>query len=192
MVIKLIPKEYNRIEGTDASSDFYFLGMNYNLVLSICIGLLILSFLVAGGLWAYEKNLVKKDGLIASQIQNLQSKRDIKLEGTLIELNLGIEKLDEVLKKRIYPVNIFKMLEDLILPEVVFSNFSADMPKAEVIIKAEATSYNKLAEQMVVFKEDSRVKSIGFSGISLDKVGKVSSDFQIILDPIILKENSEK
>lgn len=187
-----MPGEYNR----QGNEKFSFLGIESvlgalepkkNLLFTVTVVLLALTLLASLGLWWYGNDLTKKKGLIIAQIDVLQSQRDLDLEKKLADLDQSIKKMEEILKKRVYPDNILKLLEDLVLAEVSFSNFSADLDTAGINIDVNALNYNKLAEQMVVFEKDARIKKVDFSNIRLDKDGGASSQFQLNFDPALLK-----
>lgn len=189
MAIQLMPGNYKRQGNIKSKNTYSFLRIlepKAGLILIVCMILLILSVLAWSVLWLQSNSLINQKQLIEAQIQELQDHRDVDLENTLIELDDGITMLDSVLKERIYPVNIFSVLESLVLPEVVFSDFNSDILKAKVGIQVTASNYNKLAEQMVVFEEDERIKNVEFSGINLSGEGEAISNFQIDLDPILL------
>lgn len=188
MAIKIIPGEY---QGSGFKKDDSFLSLfepQANIILIVSIGLLVLSLLTWGGLWWYNDSIVQKTALISNQIDEIQEQRDIKIEGALIELDKSIKNLDEVLKDRIYPVNIFSVLEDLVLPEVFFSSFTSNVSEALVNVHVIAKNYKILAEQMIVFKESLRIEDVEFSSINLEDEGGASADFNIYLNPDLLKQ----
>lgn len=191
MAIKLMPGEYTRQGGkktvlTTAESLFGFLEPKANLLMVVSVILLLLSILASLGLWWYKTDINKQIGIVTSQIDELRLQRDPDLESKLMELDRNIKKLDEILEARIYPVNIFKILEDLALPEAYFSDFSVDLDESTISINVEALSYAKLAEQMVVFEKDPRISSFDFSGINLNDTGGAGSAFQLVIEPDLL------
>lgn len=192
MAIKLMPGEYSR-QGGEKSS---FLGIESvlgvlepkkDLLFVVAMVLLVLAVSASLGLWWYSNDLTVKKDLVTAQIDKLQSQRDLDLEKKLTDLDRSIKKMEEILKNRVYPDNVLKLLESLALPEVSFSNFNADLNAAKISIDVKAPNYNKLAEQMVVFEKDSRVKKVDFSNIQLNEDGGATSHFQLDFDPALLK-----
>lgn len=189
MAIKIMPGEY---QGGSFRKEDTFLSLlepKANMILVISIGILVVSLALWGGLWWYKNSIAQKATLVSGQIEQLQSQRDVEVENILIELDKTIKSLDEVLKNRIYPVNFFSVLEDLVLPEVFFSTFSSDIPEAAVDVHVIAKDYRVLAEQMIVFKESDRLENVEFNSINLEDQGNASADFRVEMDPDLLKQN---
>jgi hypothetical protein len=189
MAIRIMPEEY---KGSDFGKDDSFLSLlepKANPILAVSIGLLVLSLALWGGLWWYKDSIIQETTLITDKITTLQSQRDVKVEEALIELDKTIKSLDDVLKDRIYPANIFGVLEDLVLPEVFFSSFSSDVSGAAVSIDVTAKNYRVLAEQMIVFKESRQIENVEFSSINLGDEGYASANFDVELDPNLLKQD---
>ncbi len=189
MAIKIIPGDHQG-SGFETKGDslLSLFEPKAGVILTASIIFLTLSLLIWGGLWWYQNSIVQKTTLVTSRIDELQAQRDVEIEKVLIELDKSIKNLDEVLKDRIYPVNIFNVLEDLVLPEVFFSSFSSDVSEATVSTHVIAQNYKILAEQMIVFKESSRIENVEFNSINLGDEGNASADFIISLDPGLLKQ----
>lgn len=159
--------------------DFWF-----TLSFILLIGVLLFCF----GLWGYQINLNKNNEGLTQKLEELQSKRNLELEGNFIELKEIIENFKEILDKRLYSSNILKTLEELTLPQVQYSIFRVDLNNFLLDLKAKAINYSLLAEQIMIFENDSRIKKIGLSEISLEKSGSVGTDLNIELDPNFLYE----
>lgn len=187
-----MPGEYSRQGGKknnfwEIESILNILEPKKNLLFAAMIAMLVLAVSVSFGLWWYGRSLMENKDSVVAQIDQLQSQRNLELEKKVANLDQNIKKMEEILKNRIYPNNILKLLEDSALPEASFSNFNADLDAAEINMDVIAPNYNKLAEQMVVFEKDSRVKKIDFLNIKLDKDGKAGAQFQLEFDSALLK-----
>ena len=64
---------------------------------------------------------------------------------------------------------------------------SADLSQAKLNLKVEALNYLTLAKQVVVLEQDSRIKKVEFSGVSLGTSGRVGSDLELELNPDFLR-----
>lgn len=188
MAIKLMPNEY---QGRAKEGSFtYILEPKANQILTVAGGILLVCLLVWGGMWWRKSNLTQKKSLAENKMTELQAKRDVKLEAMLIDLDESIKNLDNILKNRIYPINVLEVLEDLALPEVFFSGFQVDAQEASFNINVVALNYRILAEEMIVFKNDSRVKMVEFNSINLDNNGNASAAFHVELEPSLLRQSA--
>lgn len=149
--------------------------------------LLIIVIFVCFGLWGYKIYLARDMENSIKEIENLQSQRDLELEVNFSKLKTDIENFKKILEVHVYPSQIFKMLEELTIPQVRFTNFNADLADSKLILEAEAVDYSALASQIVVFEEDPRIKNVGLSEVDLDISGRVSSNLEIEIDPAFLR-----
>jgi hypothetical protein len=194
MDIKLMPDKYKKkgigggLRLSDAGLPKFFnqLASKANFWVILSLVLLIGVILVCFGLWGYKISLNKNKESLTKRLEELQSQRDLDLEASFIELKERIGDFEDILGKRIYPLNVFKMLEELTLPHVQYTSFGADLTQLTVSLKTEAANYNTLAKQVLVFKEDSRIKKVEFSEVNLGKAGWVVSDLKLKLNPDFL------
>jgi len=158
-----------------------------NLWLVMSIGILIIAGSVYLGLWIYERQLNQEKQELVAGIYELQAKRDLELEANFIELKKGIENLKKILENRIYPSLVFKMFEELTLPQVQLSGFNGSFDDAGIIMQIEASNYNMLAKQVVAFEQDERIGKVELSEVSLAPSGRVSSNLTIEINPEFLR-----
>ena len=191
MDLKLIPEKYDKDKKSDKSSGLPAIGFSHiGAYLASKINFLLVLFLILligaalGYFWmlGYKNDLEDKKEALASNIKTLQNQRNMELETNFIRLKDKIDVLKVVLKKRLYPSRIFKMLEELALSKIRFVNLEADLSQASIILGIEAAGYNTLARQLIVFKDDPRIKKVNVSELSLDKSGKISSQFLLEID----------
>ena len=167
----------------------YILEPQANRVIVVTSGLLLICLLALGGLWWQKSSLTDKKTLTENKIMELQSQRNVKMEAMLIDLDQSIKNLDTTLKNRIYPINVLKILEELVLPEVFFSDFQVDVQEATFGINVIALNYRILAEEMIIFKNESRVKEVKYNNINLDDNGNASAAFDVKLDSALLRQS---
>ncbi len=158
-----------------------------NLWLALSLILLIIAVLATFGFWGYKDNLIKEKGNLEEKIKELDNQRDLDLEANFIELKKGIESFKNILKTHIYPSYLFKMLEELTLPQVRFIEFGADLSQAKITLTTETVNYNILAKQIVAFEQDSRIEKVELSEVSLGDTGGVGSELEIELNPDFLR-----
>jgi hypothetical protein len=188
MDIKLMPEKYKRREETPAGvkpSVINFLNKlasKSGLWLFLTFTLLILIIFAFFVLQDYKNNLIGEKENLEERIGELNNQRDLELEANFIELKKGIEDFKKVLENRPYPSKIFEMLEEITLPQVQFTDLNADLLQAKLVLKTEAENYSALAEQILVFEQDSRIKKIEFAKIDLGPSGRVGSNLEIELN----------
>ena len=148
--------------------------------------LLIIIILSCFGLWGYKINLSKEMDSLSQKFGELKDQRNLELEASFTELKGKIESFKSILAKRVYFLNALKMLEELTLTQVYYTDFGADLKMAAISLGIQAANYNILAKQVAVFEDDSRIEVVGFSKISLEKSGWVGSNLNLKLDPSFL------
>lgn len=196
MDIKLIPKEYN--QKLAASRGFKLpsiksrveFNLSYllktNLWLGLIIGLLIISILSYLGLIIYKNSLNQENLALSAQIKDREPERDLELEKQLRELKKGVKNLQKFSEIHIYSFRLFQMLEELTLPKVQWINFTADLFENRINLRGQAVNYNILAKEIITLEEDSRIKEVEISGITLDS-GGVNFNMVLEFEPSILK-----
>ena len=193
MDIKLMPEKYKRGEELVPESKLAPASLSErmvtkaNLWLGLSLSLLIIVILITFGLWGYQNSLIREKANLEERITESESQRDLDLEANFVELKKGIENFKNVSKTHIYPSYLFEMIEELTLPQVRFVEFGADLSKAKVTLTAEAVNYNILAKQIVVLEQDSRIKKVELSEVSLGDTGGVGSELEIEFNPDFLR-----
>lgn len=197
MDIKLLPKEYQA--GPTVSRGFKLPALKFsrpkfdffkpetNLWLFLAVGLLILSILIYLGLVIYKSSLQRAEIILADQIKEKESKRDLEFEKGLIKLEKNIQDVKKLLEIHIYPSRLFKMLEELTLVKVQWTQFGADLSESKISPRGKAYTYSDLAKQIVVLENDPRIQKVETSRIVLGETGGV--DFNMVLKfvPELLK-----
>jgi hypothetical protein len=187
--IKLMPEKYKkrtRVGSELKQSLFGFFHARTNLWLILSSGLLIIVVLICFGLWGYKISLNKDKEVLAKKFEELQSQRNLDLEARFISLKKGIENFKIIFQDRVHPLNLFRMLEELTLPQVQFTNFDVDFSQFRLGLETKTVNYNSLAKQMVIFEQDSRIQKVDLSRLSLDSTGGVSFHLDLKLDPAFL------
>jgi len=181
MDIKLMPEKYKKKGiGPGLMSPKKLIGQG-GLWFVLTSILLIGTVLISLGLWGYQMSLNKEKDNLIQKFEELQSQRDLELEANFMELKKGIKDFKNILDNRIYSLNILEIFEEITLPQVQYSELSADLTKLMISLKTEAANYNTLAKQVLVFEEDSRIDQVGFSKVNLEKSGSVGSNLLLKL-----------
>jgi len=197
MDIKIMPEKYKKrkeaaVSFNSSAKNFlnkltFKLTSRTNLWLALTIGFLLLVILIYFGMTGYKNSLIEEKENLEERLAGLTNQRNLETEANFIELKTNIEDLKKVLKIRLYPSNLFEMLEEITLPKVQFTDLDADLSQTKLNLKAEAVDYSTLAKQVTVFEQDSRIKKVDLSGVSLETSGRVVSNLKIELNPDFLR-----
>ena len=152
------------------------------------LALLILGLLLYGGLLFYENRLNKSLENIDEQITNLDIKRNLEIEQTMIDLDRKLKVLKGMFENHLYWSKLIKKVENLTILEAYFidGNFTLEAGSLKVNFPGNTLSYTDLARQMVSFQEESAVESVTVSNINLSKEGGISFNFEVIFSKDIL------
>jgi hypothetical protein len=163
--INLIPREY-REKKEKLKTIFSKTG-------GVVLILVILSLLFYGGLLLYQNKLKKNLNDIKNETLVLDSKRDLKTEKAMIDLDKKISVLKSLFENHFYWSDLFKKVGELTVPEVYFSNakFGILTGGIELAVGGGTTTYTNLARQILSFQEDSSVEEVQVSGIALGEKG---------------------
>ncbi|MFZ5559667.1 MAG: hypothetical protein ACOZAL_02655 [Patescibacteria group bacterium] len=181
--INLIPREYR-----EKKEGFKIIFSKATLII---LTLIILSLLFYGGLLLYQKNLKNDWNNIKEEIRTLNSKRNPKIEKSMIDLDKKISDLKTLFENHLYWSSLFKKIEELTIPEVYFSQakFNLSGVALELNLEGNTSTYTNLARQILSFQEDSFVKRTQVSGISLDEKTGLKFNLSITFSREILLEN---
>ena len=181
MDIKLMPEKYHKSsKKVSLFRDGFTIDSDHLLLFSL--SLLLLIIILCLGLWGYKIYLSRDIDTSITEIEELQSQRNFELEADFANLKIKIEDFKQIAKVHVYPSKIFKILEELTIPQIKFIGLDVNLLEAELILETESIDYNTLAKQIVVFEDDSRIKNVDLSGVNLDDSGKVNSNLKIKID----------
>lgn len=181
--ISLIPKDYKE-EKLGFKTIFPKIGI-------LTIGLVVLSLLVYGGLFFYNKSLNNQIDEFQAQIEEINNQRDNEFEKKVKSLDNALKSLKQVLKNHLYWSSIFSKIEELTVPQVNFLDFKGTLGKdgsVKLALSGITSGYIYLAKQMVSFGQEELVSGIKVSGISLGTEGGVEFGLNVIfVKDILLK-----
>lgn len=166
-----------------SGSNIFFL-LSFLIFIVGCIG--------AGGVYFWDKQL---DGNIANVNSSLVLFRNSFDQNTIKEftyLDSRINSADALLKKHIAPSVVFKIIGDVTLKNVRFTNFkysNAGGDKVSIAMSGEAISYEAVALQSSAFTNPqlrSVFRNTIVSDPDLSGEGKASFSFSTGIDPTLL------
>jgi len=150
------------------------------------VSFLVLSLLFYGGV-LYQGNLVgSQTAEIQESIAQIDASRDKAREQALLTFSDQLDKLNELLKSRLYVSKFLGAIEETVQPQVVYSDFSLDMDRLGFELKGQAASYGILAKQMFKLEETPVFSSLGLYN-TVVQFGGVGFVFRGFLNPAYLK-----
>lgn len=176
--VSLIPKDYKE-EKFSFETIFSKIGI-------LAIGLVVLSLLVYGGLFSYNKSLNNQVDEFKAQIEEINNQRDNEFEKMAKSLDSVLKSLKEVLKNHLYWSSIFSKIEELTVPQVNFLDFKGTLGEdgsVKLALSGITSGYTYLAKQMASFNQEELISGVEVSGISLGTEGGV----EFVLDINLLK-----
>ncbi len=151
-----------------------------NRLVYIGITVLILTFVLTGGLSFYKDGLENKKTELDSEIVNLEKGRDKKVESNLLTLNKQLSLISKLLDSHVLWSKALSKVEGLLQPQVQFLSFSAAVNDNRFEFKAKALSYTVVARQIAAFVSDDSVKDINLTNTHVLTDGKL--EFSVRLD----------
>ncbi len=153
-----------------------------NLLLVIALVIAFISAALWGGAFFYRGLLTKQvEGLRASVEKERQN-----LDQATIQLFQRVDRKLKVAKELLVAhaelVPVFRMLEELTLPSVQYTNFS--FGNRAINLDGRASSYEDIALQTQEFARDQRrIESFIFSDLNLSESGQVTFKLTIVPEP---------
>ncbi len=158
--------------------------------LSLIALIIFLSTVIsAGGIYFYKQTLVKSIAARDAQLEASKKKFDKSFISFIVRLNKRIDASKQLLNKHVAVSSIFRMLQESTLQTVQFSNFSfagiqaGNAPALRLTLSGVAKDYNSLAAQAEYFGKIKQMREQVFSNFSLTQEGRVSFNFDAVIDP---------
>jgi hypothetical protein len=159
-------------------------------IISLIAGMMLaLSLALAGGVFLYEGYLVKDIAGKKASFKANEDAFDQNSVSTFSTLNKRINVAQTLLHKHLAPSSVFKVIDEVTLKTVRFSDFNFSFvndKKITLNMKGQALNYNSVAKQSDVFSENPTSKFIHnpiFADLDLDPKGNVIFSFSGDVDP---------
>ncbi|MSU45177.1 MAG: hypothetical protein EXS47_00900 [Candidatus Zambryskibacteria bacterium] len=159
-----------------------------NIFSVIATVMFLVTVIISGGLFVYKKVLSgqidqgKKDVAAADEAIDSEKIKE------LIDANSRIISSKKLLDNHIASSEILLLLQDITIKRMRFTELTYKNTDKEINlnIKGEVQTYNALAQQEVIFKQNEFFKNPQFSGLALAENGTVSIEFSTMLDPFLI------
>ncbi len=156
------------------------------IVLGIClislIGLVASYFYFGSKIKKIAQEIQKKEAEFVYLGEAIQTEQE-----KLLFLNQRIEDFDSLISGHRNILDIFKFLEKNSLPNVWFSDFNFSAEEGKVSVSGKTDNLTVLEQQTFVLKQQSVVKNLDITKVSINKEGGIDFTFTIAFDPAIFK-----
>jgi hypothetical protein len=156
------------------------------IVLSVII--IGLVFLAWGGFFFYHKSLLNKKDDLERRAESLNNAENREATQKVLNLESGLKEIKGLLGAHIFPSEAFKLLEDNILTGVRLLDFKLDARTSDIAASGLAQTYSTLAKQLLILENLDIVKEVKISGVSLNQLGGVGFQLNIILNKDFFKK----
>jgi hypothetical protein len=148
--------------------------------------LFIASIITAGGVYALEKTTTEGLKSKSSDLVRSQEAFDPRLIEQLERLDRRLIAANTILSEHSSISVIFKLLEDITLPNIRFSDFTytanTENGGLKVDMRGEARGYTSIASQSDIFTENKFIRNPIFSNLDLTDSGYVAFDVSFTVD----------
>ncbi|KPJ57150.1 hypothetical protein AMJ49_02530 [Parcubacteria bacterium DG_74_2] len=98
-----------------------------------------------------------------------------------------IKNFSVILQEHSFASNIFELLQKTSHPKVMYSQFELEPEENTLNLTGQTDNFLNLGQQVFLLRDDSMVKDINLSEVSITKEGKVEFAFEISLNPEIFR-----
>ena len=124
---------------------------------------------------------------IESQISAQKTIEMANLESTIKSYKREVDEFAPYLNNHILITKFFNFLEENTHPNIYFSQMGLVSPTASVSLSGKADSFLSLGQQLMIFNDNSVVKSVSLSNISLSEEGSIIFSLGLSLDSSLFK-----
>ena len=178
--VSLIPKP---AEGTKFTR---ILNIIFYASLALILASLLIFFLL--------NNVVKKSTqFLEEQEKTLISQRtpeQLASEKNVLSFKQKIRDFEFLFGQHRFLSNAFTFLEKLTHPKVWFAVFQLNPQAGQIVLTGQADNFRVLGEQLLILKNDAKIKELNLSGATINPQGKIDFNLRITLDPQVFSYQS--
>jgi len=153
-----------------------------NTLLYFFISLLLLSLLGYFTLDYFVKEADRNLQELKEELIKARSPQQIALEKEILDYQEKIEDFSFLLANHQKSSNFFDFLEEIIHPEVFFSELNLDTKGNRVRLYGQAESFQTLGQQLLIFQKTEVIKNLKLSEIRIEEGGKIEFVFDFSLN----------
>ncbi|MDI6591446.1 MAG: hypothetical protein QME61_00665 [Patescibacteria group bacterium] len=112
----------------------------------------------------------------------------INLEKEILSSQRKIEDMDFLLKRHLATSKVLEFLEKVTHPKVWFFSLDWNSEERRLRVSGITENFQILGQQLLIFQDNQFIKEVNLSKISIDREGKISFNFDLLLDPQIFEK----
>lgn len=152
------------------------------------------SVISLGGAYLYKNSILNNIEEYKDSLRIARNQFEPSLITQLQILDKRLNAANTILDKHVAVSPIFRMLQDITLPSVRYSDFSYELNETSnsvnVKMKGEAKSYNFIALQADLFNKNKFIKNPIFSDFVLDQSGNIDFSLSFFVDKSLISYES--
>ena len=142
-------------------------------------------------------NMLQKTGssilAIDKEMAELDSSPVRQLEVKIMEYQKKINDFSRLIGGYKYSSQIFPFIEGLSHPDLSFSDFNASIDSNTVSVSGTAQSFQTVAQQLMIFRNDKLIKDVALTEVSLGEKGGIPFAFDLVLAPgVFIKKQANE
>ncbi len=169
-MVNLIPKPIKKISKNQKV-------LLYFLVFSVFFLTIAYVFLIS-----LEKQAQASLQAVEQQISEQKTPEMVSLENTIKSYKKEIDEFVPYFNDHVLITKFFDFLEGNTHPRIYFNQMSLKSSSASVSLSGRSDSFLSLGQQLIIFNNNSLVKSVSLSNISLSEEGSIVFSLSLSLD----------
>lgn len=174
MAVEIIPKPAQKLPLWQNILFYFSISL---LIASVCSYFVLNHFIKKAEthLADFEETLIKK------------TPAEEALETEVLEHQKKIKDFAQLIDQHLYSSKFFDFFQKLCHPRIWFSQVSLNPPDNQVAVSGEADNFVTIGQQMLIFEQESLIKEVNLSQLSIGERGNVTFTLSLSLDPEVFK-----
>ena len=178
--VSLIPKPAEGIKFTKILNIIFYVS------LALILASLLIFFLLNNAVKKSTKFLEEQERILISQ----RTPEQLESEKNILNFKQKMRDFESLFSQHRFLSNAFVVLEKLTHPKVWFSNLQLNLQAGQIVLTGQADSFRVLGEQLLIFKNDAKIKELTLSGATVNPQGKIDFNLRITLNPQVFSYQS--
>ena len=129
--------------------------------------------------------LAQKKAAVEAETEQI-IKNNAELSQRMALVSRRLNDFSQLLKNHRLNSGIFIFLSAICHPRVQFTGLSIDENGSRLTLGMKTENFKTLGEQLLILKSNPRISNVSFSGLSVDREGKIICSLNFDLDPKII------
>ncbi|MFH1423405.1 MAG: hypothetical protein ABIG29_00405 [Candidatus Nealsonbacteria bacterium] len=179
-MIGIIPKPIKKTSKLYGFSPYIVFG----LVLAVVLAYVVLFYL------GNKASETSSD--LEEKIAQVGTKEEKVLETQVLIDKQRIDDFSKIFSDHQRFSNFFKFLEENCHPKIWFNKLELNSQDSQAVLTGETSNFETLGQQMVIFQNQTLVKTVEITNIAIGNTGRVDFTLSLLLDPEIFKTNEPR